>query len=43
MRERVAAAEGDLVWIHLHSKRSPDALGTALTLGGDLAYVADSA
>ncbi|MEM1176676.1 MAG: nuclear transport factor 2 family protein, partial [Pseudomonadota bacterium] len=25
-----AAAEGDLVWIHLHSKRSPDALGTAL-------------
>ena len=25
-----AAAEGDLVWIHLHSKRTPDALGTAV-------------
>ncbi len=22
-----AAADGDLVWIHLHSKRTPDALG----------------
>lgn len=25
-----AAAEDDLVWIHLHSKRTPDALGTAV-------------
>lgn len=25
-----AAADGDLVWIHLHSKRTPDALGSAI-------------
>lgn len=24
------AADGDFVWIHLHSKRSPDSLGTAV-------------
>jgi predicted SnoaL-like aldol condensation-catalyzing enzyme len=25
-----AAADGDLVWMHLHSKRTPDALGSAI-------------
>ena len=25
-----AAADGDLVWLHLHSKRTPDALGSAI-------------
>ncbi len=25
-----ATADGDLVWIHLHSKRTPDALGSAI-------------
>ena len=25
-----AAADGDLVWMHLHSKRAPDALGSAI-------------
>ncbi len=25
-----ATADGDLVWIHLHSKRTPDAMGAAL-------------
>ena len=25
-----AAADGDLVWMHLHSKRTPDALGAAI-------------
>jgi len=25
-----AAADGNLVWIHLHSKRTPDALGSAI-------------
>ncbi len=24
------AADGDLVWLHLHSKRTPDALGSAI-------------
>jgi len=25
-----ASADGDLVWMHLHSKRTPDALGSAI-------------
>ena len=25
-----AAADGDLVWMHLHSKRTPDAIGSAI-------------
>lgn len=25
-----AAADGDLVWMHLHSRRTPDALGSAI-------------